>query len=99
MDQNEASQSEAKLTVSNGEKYLVIKKYANRKLYNTETRKYVTLDEVQDESLKRSVIVIDNVSRRDITKKTLAASLVDTLSENDTFSLAEIIELIKKAKA
>jgi len=64
-------------TVSNGENYRVIKKYANRKLYDTGESKYVTLSVIQDiVKSGQAVIVIDNVSKRDITAKTLLMSLV-----------------------
>lgn len=99
MDQNEAAQSEAKLSVSNVDGQLVIKKYANRKFYNTELSQYVTLGQIQNESLTRSVKVIDNKTKQDITRKTLASSLVDTIVENETVSVSDIVQLIKNAKA
>jgi polyhydroxyalkanoate synthesis repressor PhaR len=51
----------------------VIKRYANRKLYDTRDSKYVTLDRIAE--LVRNgddVKVIDNGSKEDITKVTLA---------------------------
>ena len=51
----------------------VIKRYANRKLYDTRDSKYVTLDRIAD--LVRNgeeVKVIDNGSKADLTKVTLA---------------------------
>lgn len=100
MDQKEASQSEAKLnglTVQSGEKHLVIKKYANRKFYDTEASQYVTLTGIQDAvKAGRSVIVIDNVSKRDITAKTLLMSLVETEGQRDDLSLTDVVDLIKK---
>lgn len=98
MDQNEASQSEAKLTVSNGEKHLVIKKYANRKFYDTEQSQYVTLGQIKGlVASGRSVIVIENVSKRDITDQTLATALVENISETKALSLNEIVDLIRKS--
>lgn len=50
----------------------VIKRYSNRKLYDTKESVYVTLPEVLH--LKRAgenVIVIDNASKRDITNQIL----------------------------
>jgi polyhydroxyalkanoate synthesis repressor PhaR len=55
------------------EKTRVIKRYANRKLYDTRDSKYVTLDRIAD--LVRNgdeVRVIDNGTKADITKVTLA---------------------------
>jgi len=51
----------------------VIKRYANRKLYDTQDSKYVTLDRIAE--LVRNgeeVRVLDNKSQKDLTKVTLA---------------------------
>ena len=51
----------------------VIKRYANRKLYDTRDSKYVTLDRIAE--LVRNgeeVKVVDNRTKRDLTKVTLA---------------------------
>lgn len=99
MDQNEASQLGNGLTVSGGEKHLVIKKYANRKFYDTEASHYVTLSEIQAAvKAGRSVIVIDNVSKKDITTKTLLMSLVETNgeAEGEILSTADVVALIKR---
>jgi len=51
----------------------VIKRYANRKLYDTRDSRYVTLDRIAE--LVRNgeeVKVLDNRSKRDLTKVTLA---------------------------
>ena len=51
----------------------VIKRYANRKLYDTRDSKYVTLDQIAE--LVRNgedVKVLDNRSKKDLTKVTLA---------------------------
>ena len=51
----------------------VIKRYANRKLYDTQDSKYVTLDRIAE--LVRNgeeVRVLDNRSQKDMTKVTLA---------------------------
>lgn len=93
MDQNETNQG---VTVQGGEKHLVIKKYANRKFYDTESSQYVTLSGIQNAvKAGRSVIVIDNVSKRDITAKTLLMSLVETEGDREDLSASQVIELIK----
>ena len=58
---------------------VLIKRYANRKLYNTETSRYITLKGIADllES-NQEVKVIDNESGEDITSVTLSQILVDT---------------------
>ncbi len=55
------------------EQVRVIKRYANRKLYDTRDSRYVTLDRIAE--LVRNgedVKVLDNRSKRDLTKVTLA---------------------------
>ena len=58
---------------------VLIKRYANRKLYNTETSRYITLKGIADllES-DQEVKVIDNESGEDITSVTLSQILDDT---------------------
>lgn len=50
----------------------LIKRYSNRKLYNTDSRRYITLDELGNLVKEGEEIqVIDNVSGEDITEKIL----------------------------
>ncbi|MDJ0785462.1 MAG: polyhydroxyalkanoate synthesis regulator DNA-binding domain-containing protein [Myxococcota bacterium] len=58
---------------------VLIKRYANRKLYNTDTSRYITLKGIA-ELLEndQEVQVIDNESGEDITSVTLSQILVDT---------------------
>lgn len=66
---------------------IVIKRYANRKLYNTKTSQYVTLAEVLAlVNGGADVMVIENESKRDITKSTLLSALNQD-AENVQFSL------------
>ncbi len=56
----------------------IIKRYSNRKLYDTESKKYVTLEQVAalvkgGQDLK----VLDNVSSEDLTNVTLSQILVE----------------------
>lgn len=84
-NQNETAQTE-----------LVVKKYANRKFYNTEASQYMTLGEIQGlVKSGRTVSVICNVSKRDITAKTLLMSLVETEGAREDLSTADVIALIK----
>jgi polyhydroxyalkanoate synthesis repressor PhaR len=57
---------------------VLIKRYANRKLYNTESSRYITLKGIS-ELLKegREVKVVDNESGQDITPIVLSQILVD----------------------
>ncbi len=50
----------------------VIKKYANRKLYDTQQSCYITLDEIAELiRTGQDITVVDNKSKEDITYKTL----------------------------
>ena len=62
---------------------VLIKRYANRKLYNTDTSRYITLKGIA-ELLERDqeVRVIDNETGEDITSITLSQILVDTERAN-----------------
>jgi polyhydroxyalkanoate synthesis repressor PhaR len=62
---------------------VLIKRYANRKLYNTETSRYITLKGI-GELLEdgNEVRVIDNETGEDITSVTLSQVLVDTERHN-----------------
>ncbi|HPG25928.1 MAG: hypothetical protein H6748_10945 [Spirochaetaceae bacterium] len=58
---------------------ILIKRYANRKLYNTETSRYITLKgiaQLLDEG--EEVRVVDNESGEDITQVALSQILVDS---------------------
>ena len=58
---------------------VLIKRYANRKLYNTETSRYITLKGIADLlDEDQEVKVIDNETGEDITSVTLSQILVDT---------------------
>jgi hypothetical protein len=62
---------------------VLIKRYANRKLYNTQTSRYITLKGIA-ELLEndQEVKVIDNETGEDITSVTLSQILVDTERAN-----------------
>ena len=58
---------------------VLIKRYANRKLYNTATSRYITLKGIAELiEAGETVRVIDNESGEDITSVTLSQILVDT---------------------
>lgn len=68
MDTFDSSESDA----------VLIKRYANRKLYNTATSRYITLKGIADLiEAGEQVRVIDNASGEDITSVTLSQILVD----------------------
>ncbi len=75
---------------------ILIKRYANRKLYNTESSRYITLKgiaELLDQG--KEVQVIDNETGEDITSVALSQILVDSKrkkSEPPSSLLSQIIE-------
>ncbi len=64
----------------------VIKRYPNRKLYNTETKQYITLDELAD--LIRDgddIHVVDNASGADLTALTMTQVLFEQVKKQAGF--------------
>jgi polyhydroxyalkanoate synthesis repressor PhaR len=62
-----------------GNMRVVIKRYQNRKLYNTQTKRYITLDEIEDLIKNQQEIeVIDNQTGDDITSVTLSQVIFET---------------------
>jgi polyhydroxyalkanoate synthesis repressor PhaR len=64
----------------------MIKRYANRKLYDTQASRYVTLDQIAD--LVRAgedVRVIDNTSKEDLTSVTLAQIIFEEEKKQKSF--------------
>ncbi len=76
---------------------VLIKRYANRKLYNTETSRYITLRGIasllEDD---QEVQVIDNESGEDITSVTLSQILVDTERDGRAVPGGLLTELFQK---
>ena len=76
---------------------VLIKRYANRKLYNTQTSRYITLKgigaliEAGDE-----VTVIENETGEDITSVALSQILVDSERANQTVSRTLLSDLIQR---
>ena len=76
---------------------VLIKRYANRKLYNTQTSRYITLKGIaelleEDEEVQ----VIDNESGEDITSVTLSQILVDTERSNRAVPGNLLSELVQR---
>ncbi len=52
---------------------IIIKRYRNRKLYNTQSKRYITLEEIEELIKERKEVqVIDNPTGNDITATTLS---------------------------
>jgi len=65
---------------------VIIKRYRNRKLYNTQTKRYITLEEIES-LIKRQVDIkiIDNTSGRDITAATLSQIIFELEKNYSSF--------------
>jgi polyhydroxyalkanoate synthesis repressor PhaR len=76
---------------------VLIKRYANRKLYNTQTSRYITLKGIA-ELLEddKEVQVIDNETGEDITSVTLSQILVDTERSNRAVPGNLLSELVQR---
>lgn len=80
----------------------IIKKYSNRKLYDTEASKMITISELAN-YVKEGIDfqVIDNETGDDITDLTLVQILMDIVKDRKEFSSAPYIlrEIIKSGKS
>ena len=58
----------------------VIKRYANRKLYDTQHSRYVTLEQIAEMVREgEDVRIIDNTSKEDLTSVTLAQIILEEI--------------------
>lgn len=65
---------------------MLIKRYPNRKLYNTETKQYITLDELADYIRQgEDLHVIDHASGEDLTDLTLTQILFEQVKKRAGF--------------
>ena len=76
----------------------IVKRYANRKLYDTERSCYVTLDDIsQMIKAGEEVKVIDNKSGEDLTSVTLAQIIFETEKKNSFMPLHLLRGLIQNS--
>ncbi|HVP31468.1 MAG TPA: polyhydroxyalkanoate synthesis regulator DNA-binding domain-containing protein [Myxococcota bacterium] len=77
---------------------VLIKRYANRKLYNTQTSRYITLKGIAELiEAGTEVRVVDNESGEDITSVTLSQILVDSERTNRAVPGNLLTELIQRS--
>ncbi|MFH1223979.1 MAG: polyhydroxyalkanoate synthesis regulator DNA-binding domain-containing protein [Pseudomonadota bacterium] len=75
----------------------IIKRYGNRKLYDTELSRYVTIEEVSGHIKNGiSVKIIDNKTGEDITGSTLALIVLEAEKKNRTKSSSSVLESVIK---
>ncbi len=76
---------------------VLIKRYANRKLYNTQTSRYITLKGIAELiEADEKVRVIDNETGEDITNVALSQILVDNHRSNSGLSGTLLSEMISR---
>jgi polyhydroxyalkanoate synthesis repressor PhaR len=91
------SQNETTMMVKSNSKVKIIKRYQNRKLYDTQQSCYVTLDDIAKMIRgNEEVMVIDNKSKNDITAATLTQIIFESEKKASQyaplFTLREIIQ-------
>ncbi len=75
----------------------VIKRYTNRKLYDTVESRYVTLDEIAEMvKLGLEVKIVDNRSKEDLTSVTLAQIIFEEEKKKNRMPLAMLREIIRR---
>ena len=75
---SEAVRAEAKSKPADTSQTVVVKRYANRRLYNTESSSYITLDNLADMVRQgRDFVVYDAKSSEDITRGVLTQIIVE----------------------
>jgi polyhydroxyalkanoate synthesis repressor PhaR len=81
---------------TSGREPKVIKRYTNRKLYDTEESRYVTLDEIaQMIKAGGEVKIIDNRTKEDLTSITLAQIIFEEEKKTSKMSLDTLLGLIR----
>jgi len=76
----------------------VIKRYSNRKLYDTVRSKYVTLEEIAEMiRIGDHVQIIDNKSKEDLTSATLAQIIFETEKKQSKMPLSMLRNLIQSS--
>lgn len=74
----------------------VIKRYANRKLYDTSSSRYITLDEIREMVMGGvDVRIIDNRTKEDLTSATLAQILFAGEKRDGRMSLGVLHRMIR----
>lgn len=75
----------------------IIKRYSNRKLYDTQEKHYITLENIEL-LIKREeeVRIVDNDSGEDITAVTLSQIIAERARKNKTYAPAVFVEMIRK---
>jgi len=75
---------------------VLIKKYGNRRLYNTETSQYITLEDLaQIVKAGRDIQVIDAKSQKDLTKSVLLQIITEREKDHDMIPVSFLRKMIQ----
>jgi polyhydroxyalkanoate synthesis repressor PhaR len=78
---------------ASGDGQIVIKKYANRRLYNTDTSAYITLDDLAKMTREgRDFVVLDAKSNDDITHNVLTQIIMESEQRGGTMLPANFLK-------
>ena len=70
----------------------IIKKYPNRRLYDTEYSKYITLEDIRILVIKnKEFVVVDSKTKEDITKNILLQIVVEKEQGSSPFFSIEVL--------
>jgi polyhydroxyalkanoate synthesis repressor PhaR len=76
----------------------VIKRYSNRKLYDTATKQYITLDQIAELVRQREDLqVIDNETGNDLTTLTLTQIILEQEKKNKEFLPRSVLSALVEA--
>ena len=74
----------------------IVKRYSNRKLYDTESSTYITLEDVEEMVREgEEVQIVDNSSGEDITSATLAHIVLEQQKVNPSFPVSVLRGIIQ----
>ncbi|TXD38983.1 hypothetical protein FRC98_00855 [Lujinxingia vulgaris] len=77
----------------------LVKRYANRKLYDTESSTYITLENIEEMVREgEDVRIIDNSTGEDITSATLAHIVLDQQRANPAFPVSVLRGIIQSGE-
>jgi polyhydroxyalkanoate synthesis repressor PhaR len=95
-EQEAAMEADPSATSGDKKEPKVIKRYTNRKLYDTVESRYVTLDEIaQMIKAGAEVKIIDNRSKEDLTSVTLAQIIFEEEKKRSQMPLGVLREIIR----
>src|SRR4051794_35082758 len=76
--------------------HTVIKKYGNRRLYDTRASAYITLEELADKVRRGAdVRVVDAKTNADLTQSTLAQIILESRRASDLLPVPLLVQLIR----